>query len=146
IDTKRIDVQFESKYRHLPGEFIPITGTGNGNLNDAIGKVPVATPEPQIAQYAIERRTHNAEIIGITPQIYGGGGVEQTAYATNLKRNQAMLQLSMYADAGRSYWCDATFNAVILMARNSKGQIPSPHNPNSETETVEDIEELLQGG
>src|SRR6185295_5839137 len=64
----------------------------------------------------IYRQTYERAIprvfIDITPQIYGGGGVEQTAYATNLKRNQAMLQLSMYADAGRSYWCDATFNAV----------------------------------
>lgn len=146
IDTRRIDTTYQSKYRQLPASFIPVTGLGGGNLNDAIGKVPVATPEPEINQYAIQRREHGAELIGITPQIYGGGAAEQTAYATNLKRNQAMLQLSVYADAARTYWCNVTYNACMLMAKHSSGLVPSSHNPAGEGDTIEDIGDLLQGG
>lgn len=146
IDTRRIDTTFQAKYRQLPGSYIPVAGLTGGNLNDAVAKLPVATPEPEMERYAVEQREHGAEIIGITPQIYGGGASEQTAYATNLKRNQAMLQLSMAADAGREYWCDVTFNAVMLMAKHSNGTIPSPYAPATESETIEDIAELLEGG
>lgn len=146
IDTRRIDTTYQAKYRQLPASFIPITSGVGGNINDAIGHVPVAKPEPEMDQYGNEQREHGAEIIGITPQIYGGGGVEQTAYATNLKRNQAMLQLSTHMDAAREYWCGVTYNAIMLMAKYSNGTIPSPYAPSTETETVEDLQELLEGG
>lgn len=146
IDTQRIEPNFAAKYRQLPASFIPVQAKTGGNLNDAIGKVPNATPDPDMERYGVEQREHAAEIIGITPPVFGGGGVEQTAYATNLKRNQAMLQLSMYADASRSYWCQVTYNAVMLTARHSKGRIPSPFAPMSETEMIEGIEDILKGG
>lgn len=146
IDTQRIDTTYQHKYRNLPASFIPIMSKVGGDLNDAIGKVPTAVPDPDMERYSVEQREHAAEIIGITPQIYGGGGVEQTAYATNLKRNQAMLQLSMYADAARSYWCQVTYNAVMLTAQHSGGHIPSPYAPTVETEEIEDIGEILKGG
>ncbi len=153
IDTRRIDTTYQAKYRQLPGTFIPINSGVNGNVNDAIGHVPVATPEPAMEQYAEGQRVHGAEIIGVTPQIYGGGAAEQTAYATNLKRNQAMLQLSTYADAGRQYWCDSTFNAVMLMAKYSEGRIPKPRQAQAQAmggtpdfDQIEDIQDLLNGG
>ncbi len=146
IDTRRIDTAFQSKYRQLPASYIPVTGPVGGNINDAIGTVPVAKPEPEMDQYGVRQREHGAEIIGITPQIYGGGAAEQTAYATNLKRNQALLQLSMAADAGREYWADATYNAVMLMAKHSNGRIPSPYAPQTEFDEIDEIEELLEGG
>ncbi len=146
IDTQRIDTSYQHKYRNLPASFIPMQSKAGGNMSDAFANIPVSKPEPQMEQYSEHQREHAAEIIGITPQIYGGGGVEQTAYATNLKRNQAMLQLSMYADAARSYWCMVTYNAVMQTAKHSKGRIPSPHAPMTESVEIEDIEELLQGG
>lgn len=146
FDTRRVDMVFQSKYKQLPASLIPMTGSIGGKLDDAFTKLPVATPEPEMEKYAVEQREHGAEIIGITPPIFGGGAKEQTAYATNLKRNQAMLQLSVPADAGREYWCGATYNAVMLTAKFSKGKIPSPHAPTTETDEIEDIEELLQGG
>ncbi len=103
-------------------------------------------PDPDMERYGVEQREHAAEIVGITPQIYGGGGVEQTAYATNLKRNQAMLQLSMYADAARQYWCDVTYNSVMLMAQHSNGRVPSPFAPRKESEYIDNIEDILNGG
>ncbi len=146
IDTRRIDTTYQARYRQLPASFIPIQGLAGGNINDAIGKVPVATPEPEINQYATARREHGAEIIGITPQIYGGGAAEQTAYATNLKRNQAMLQLSVYADSAREYWVHVTYNACMLMAKYSNGKVPSPFNPSGETDEFSEISDLLAGG
>ncbi len=146
IDTRRIDTTYQAKYRQLPASFIPIQSGQGGNINDAIGHVPVAKLEPEMDQYATKEREHGAEIIGITPQIYGGGAAEQTAYATNLKRNQAMLQLSVPADAGRQYWVDVTTNGIKLMAKFSKGRVPSPYSPSQSADQVEDIEELLQGG
>ncbi len=147
IDTRRIDTTFQSKYRQLPGTFIPVQGgPGGGNLNDAIGKVPNATPEPEMDVYGDKVREHGAEIIGITPPIFGGGAAEQTAYATNLKRNQAMLQLSTPADAGRTYWANVTYNAVMSMAKLSNGSIPSRYASETEPEPAEDLSELLQGG
>ncbi len=146
IDTRRINTTYQAKYRQLPASFIPIQSGQGGNINDAIGHVPVAKVEPEMEQYGVAQREHGAEIIGITPQIYGGGAAEQTAYATNLKRNQAMLQLSVPADAGRTYWCKVTENGVKLTAKYSKGNIPSPYSPSTGTQRVDDIEELLEGG
>lgn len=146
IDTRRIDTTFQRKYRQLPASFIPIQSGQGGNINDAIGHVPVAKPEPEMEQYAEGQRLRGAEIIGITPQIYGAGAAESTAYATNLKRNQAMLQLSMAADSARDYWCGVTYNGVMLMAKYSGGRIPSPFSPQQEVDVVDGIEELMQGG
>ena len=146
IDTRRIDTTYQHRYRQLPGTFIPIQSGRGGNVNDAIGHVPVAKPEPEMQAYSDGQRVHGQEIIGITPEIYGAGVAQATAYATNLKRNQAMLQLSTAADNARQYWCGVTFNAVILMAKYSGGRIPSPFSPNQEFDTVENIEELMQGG
>jgi hypothetical protein len=146
IDTRRIDTTFQHRYRQLPASFIPIQSGQGGNINDAIGHVPVAKPEPEMQQYSDGQREIGAGIIGITPQIYGAGTAETTAYATNLKRNQAMLQLSMAADSARDYWCGVTYNAVILMAKYSGGRIPSPFSPQQEVDIVDGIEELLQGG
>lgn len=147
IDTRRIDTTFQAKYRQLPASYIPVQGTGSGgNINDAIGKVPTATPEEGMEKYGVEQREHGAEIIGITPQIYGGGAAEQTAYATNLKRNQAMLQLSVPADSAREYWCDVTYNAVMLAAKHSKGRIPDPNAPSTGVVFIDEIEDLLKGG
>ncbi len=146
FDTSRVDMTFQARYRQLPASLIPVKGNSGGALHDVFSPVPVAKVEPEMDGLATKNREHSAEIIGITPQIYGGGAAEQTAYATNLKRNQAMLQLSMYADAARSYWCEVTYNAVLLEAKYSGGIIPSPHAPRQETVKIEDIEELLQGG
>lgn len=146
FDTKRVDMVYQSKYRQLPASLIPMSNSGGGKLDDAFTKLPVATPEPQMEVYAVEQREHGAEIIGITKALYGAGAPQQTAYGANQNRNQAMLQLSVPADAGRQYWCDVTFNGVMLAAKFSKGKIPSPHAPNIESDEIEGIEELLQGG
>lgn len=141
-----IDTAQEVKYKQLPAGQIPVRPRVGGSLTDAIANLPVATPEPLMNQFSVQTREHGAEIIGITPPIFGGGAKEQTAYATNLKRNQAMLQLSVPGDAGHEYWERVTFNAVMQMAKYSKGRIPSAHAPSTEYQMVEDIEELLKGG
>lgn len=146
FDTGRVDMTFQAKYRQLPASLIPMKGTAGGKLDDAFTRIPVATPEPEMEKYAVQQREHSAEIIGITKAIFGGGAPNQTAYGTNLNRNQAMLQLSTQGDAGRTYWCKTTFNAVMLTAKHSNGTIPSPHAPSTETVTIEGIKELLHGG
>lgn len=146
FDTRRVDMVYQAKYRQLPASLIPMTGTVGGKLDDAFTRLPVATPEPQMEVYSVEQREHGAEIIGITKALYGAGAPQQTAYGANQNRNQAMLQLSTPADAGREYWCGVTYNGVMLTAKFSKGKIPSPHAPNMETDEIEDIEELLEGG
>ncbi len=146
FDTKRIDMVYQTKYRQLPASLIPMAGTGGGKLDDAFARIPVAVPEPQMEVFAVEQREHGAEIIGITKALYGAAAPQQTAYGTNVNRNQAQLQLSVPADAGREYWCGTTYNGVMLTAKYSKGKIPSPHAPNLESDEIEDIEELLQGG
>jgi hypothetical protein len=146
VDTNRVDITAETRSRHLPAEMIPVMGRVGGALNEAFARLDVAKPEPEMGNFANMVRDHCAEIVGITPPIFGAGPTDQTAYAANLKRNQALLQLSLYADSGRDYWCDVTYNAVIQTARHSQGRIPSPYSPNDEVDTIDDIEDLLKGG
>ncbi len=145
IDANIIDIDAYAKFRHLPAEFVPVK-RGQGSLGDCMANIPTAKPDIFLAEYPPRIREHAAEIIGITPQIYGGGGTENTAYATNLKRNQAMLQLSMAMDAGREYWARVGQNAVMQIARYSGGRIPSQHDPSGEYIEIDNIEDLLQGG
>jgi hypothetical protein len=144
IDVDKIDLQARKK-NQLPASHIPVRMTVGRSIGDSITNVPVAKFEPELVGYPQQVREHTAETVGITREIYGAGEKQQTAYATNLKRNQAMLQLSPQIEALRDLAAGATENGIKQMARYSGGRIPSRFNPMGEAEHL-DLEELIDGG
>ncbi len=145
IDVDVVDLTARRK-NQLPASYFPVRRKGPGKLDDAVARMSVAKTEPEMTEYPTLLREHAAEGVGITRAIFGAGEKEQTAYATNLKRNQAMLQLGPALDALRSLIAGAEQNGVRQMAMHSGGTIPSPYSPRTETEQIDGIEELMEGG
>lgn len=145
IDVDMIDLNARKKHQ-LPASFIPMRRKSGQSLKDSIVTMAVAKTEPEMTDYPNQLREHAAETVGITRAIFGAGEKEQTAYATNLKRNQAMLQLSPALDALRKLIAGAEQNGVMQMALHSGGRIPSPYAPRTESEDIDGIEELAEGG
>ncbi len=145
IDVDIISLAAKKQYQ-LPASVIPMRRKGGASLKDAVVNLAVAKAEPEMVSYPVGVREHAAEGVGITPAIYGGGQREATAYATNLKRNQAMLQLGPALDALRDLIAGAMYNGVMQMAKHSGGRIPSPYAPKSEFEVIDGLEELTEGG
>ncbi len=145
IDVDMIDLTARKKHQ-LPASYIPMRRKGPGKLSDAVTTMAVAKTEPEMTQYPTLLREHAAEGVGITRAIFGAGERDHTAYATNLNRNQAMLQLGPALDALRELIAGAEQNGVRQMAMHSGGVVPSPHAPNQEVEQIDGIEELNEGG
>lgn len=145
IDVDVIDLNARKKHQ-LPGSYIPMRRKGGGSLRDSVVSMAVAKAEPEMAEYPTAIREHAAEGVNITRSLFGAGEREQTAYATNLKRNQAMVGLSPQLNALRKLIAGAEQNGVMQMALHSGGKIPSPHAPRTETEDIDGLEELAEGG
>jgi len=146
VDVDRINLKAREKHM-LPAGMIPVRRIAGTKLGDAIERAQVAKSEPEQVQYPEMIREHSAENIGITRAIYGGAGKgqqETTAYATNLKRNQAMLQLAPALDAAREFWAGCAHNAVMMFAEKSDGRIPTKWGASTEFELSE-VKELLAG-
>lgn len=144
LDVDKFDLQARQKHQ-LPASHIPVRMRVGRSIGDGVQNMPVAKFEPELVGYPAQVREHSAETVGITREIYGAGERQQTAYATNLKRNQAMLQLSPQIEALRDLAAGATENGVKQMARYSGGRIPSRFNPQGEAKQL-DLDELLDGG
>jgi len=144
LDVDKFDLQARKKHQ-FPASHIPVRMRVGRAIGDGIANMPVAKFEPELVTYPEYVRKHSAETVNITPEVFGAGERQQTAYATNLKRNQAMLGLSPQIEALRDLASGATENGVKQMARYSGGRIPSRFNPNGEAEYL-DLEELLDGG
>lgn len=146
IDVDQIDINARKKHQ-LPASFIPVRRKAGQRLEDGIGRVAVAKTEPEMTQYPALLREHAAEGVGITQALFGGVGRSgQTAYETSVMKNQGMVVLSPPLNALRKLIAGAEQNGVMQMALHSGGKIPSPYAPRTESEDIDGIEDLAEGG
>lgn len=146
VDVDTIDLKARNKHQ-LPASYIPVRRKSGQKLEDGIGRVAVAKTEPEMTEYPVMLREHAAEGVGITPPIFGGSGASgQTAYETSVKKNQALVVLSPSLSALRKLIAGALQNGVMQMALHSGGKVPSPYAPRTESEDIDGLEELTEGG
>lgn len=135
----------EQQNNRLPASMIPVRPKQGMKISDSVQQMPQARSDPESDAYAAAWREHAVQNVGITPSIYGGGEKENTAYAANLKRNQALVQLSMSIKAARRLIARSLELGVKCMAKYSNGRVPSPWAPATEADQI-DLSELLEGG
>ena len=134
--------------RILPGEHVPMVGTGIGNISDALYKSTPTDIEPESHAYIMTLRDIARELVGLMPAVFGGDDPTQTAEQARRKLNQALMVLAVVWNNIRTGLTKATYNAVLQLARYSGGTIVSSGG-SPETSSVRELPalgEVLKGG
>ena len=117
VDPSFVDpLAFTSKAGR-PAEIIFAKPGAGQSLKNAVERGPVSTVEPQIIQWVASLVEFAQMNTGILPPIWGGDEGTQTAHEAEMKRNQALMQLSTTWDGMRKFWIDAHSNAIKQIAR-----------------------------
>lgn len=117
VDPSFVDPAAFTSKAGRPAEIIFAKPGAGQSLKNAVERGPVATVEPQIIQWVASLVEFAQMNTGILPPIWGGDEGTQTAHEAEMKRNQALMQLSTTWDGMRKFWIDAHSNAVKQIAR-----------------------------
>jgi hypothetical protein len=147
FDPQRLHPDSVNK-RILPGDHIPMVGSGVGNISDALYKSSPVDVEPQSHTYIMTLRDIAREIVGLMPAVFGGEDMLPTAEQSRRKLNQALMVLAMTWNNIRNGLTRATYNGVLQLARYSGGKIVSSTG-SADTASVREmpaLTETLKGG
>jgi hypothetical protein len=117
VDPQLIDLTAFTSKSGRPMEIIPAKMGAGQSIKNAIERGPTSTVEPQIIQWVDSLVSFAQMNTGILPPIWGGDEGRQTAHEAEMKRNQALMQLSTTWDGMRRFWADVNMNAVKQLAR-----------------------------
>lgn len=118
VDPELLDLEALEQRPGVPGEFVPVNPGMGGRLADAVYNVTMAKIEPQVSQWVDNLMSLGEELTGVLPAIFGGDAGSQTAREAELKRNQALMQLSLVWNGMRQAWQGIYANAFRLLQRN----------------------------
>ena len=108
------------------GEFMPAKADFGGNLREAFADFQPAKIDPGMINYAGQLVDQHREITGILRPIFGGDEGRQTAREAELKRNQALMGISIPWHASRRLIRRGNRNLVLQVAKYSGGFLYLP--------------------
>lgn len=100
----------------VPGEVWPAEAGSSGRLRDAMVDLKVAEYQPEAQQFAGEMLALGRENSGVLPAIFGGGD-SNTAREADIKKTQALMQLSLVWFGLIDAWKGAYTNGTIMLSK-----------------------------
>lgn len=143
VDPTLIDVDILSKRSGYPGEFVPARPGVGARLADGMQRAPTASVDPGLINWGDAVQEKGRELIGITPPMFGGGEPSPTAREAEIRKDQALQQLSTVWNEMRSGWAQAFKNGARQLAKYS---LPGGENLGDYDQETADFSELLEGG
>ncbi len=137
-----------NKWAVQHGEFLMAKAGAGSDIGKGFFRVPAAEVNSALFNYVDWYLDKGREISGIIPPIFGGGDPEQTAYATNIKRNQALMKLNTVWNHIRTFWAQTYDNGMYWASKMSSGGLFSSRGTaeSAEVLNVIGIEQLQNGG
>jgi hypothetical protein len=105
-----------------PGRWIPMVANAM-DLAKRFYQIPGAKFDEALPRLLDSLMNMLRECIGITPALFGGGVVEQTARGAEIRRTQALMQHQINWASLRQFHASLAENAARLLASNSDGKI-----------------------
>lgn len=118
VDEEMLDPAALQNRAGIPGEFFPVRPSYGKRLADAMYNVQMAKIEPQLATWIQGLVATGREITGVLPAIFGAESSSNTAREAELRRNQALMQLSLTWNGMRNAWRGVYIAALKLMQKN----------------------------
>jgi len=118
INNEMIDPAALQGRAGIPGEFIPVRPMSGQKMSEALYNVQMAKIEPQLATWIQGLVATGREITGVLPAIFGAESSSNTAREAELRRNQALMQLSLSWNGMRNAWRGIYMCALKLMQKN----------------------------
>lgn len=148
FDPGVLDPDRVNQRRFLQGEMLPAKDTIGGDLSRSFFRIPAAEVNSALFNYVEWYITKMREISGITDAIFGGGPPEPTAFAANIKRNQALMKLNQVWNALRACWAQTYENGAYWVAKMTNGQLMLSKGDAASAEaiSVEGVDRILGGG
>lgn len=129
VDPQVFDIAAINKRAGQPAELIPVKPGQGGNIADAMKAMPVADLSEHLLP-VMEMLTNRAQqIVGILPAIWGGDTGDETYRGQLLRRNQALMQLSIGWGNIKRFWEKTFDNGAKQWARFSPGSVDGPSDP-----------------
>jgi len=118
INNEMIDPAALQSRAGIPGEFIPVRPMIGQKMSEALYNVQMAKIEPQLATWIQGLMATGREITGVLPAIFGAESSSNTAREAELRRNQALMQLSLSWNGMRNAWRGIYTCALRLLQKN----------------------------
>lgn len=118
INNEMIDPAALQGRAGIPGEFVPVRPMIGQKLSEALYNVQMAKIEPQLANWIQNLVATGREITGVLPAIFGAESSSNTAREAELRRNQALMQLSLSWNGMRNAWRGIYMCALRLLQKN----------------------------
>ncbi len=138
-DPRVIDFQQWNRKQALPCEVIPALPAVGDTLGDSMYALPAAQFSNQMVPWINGVVSDNQTIVGIQPEIFGGGDPAPTAREAEIRKNAALAQLGTTWMFIRKGWEKAKFNGVRQLAKYGPGIV-------REGQLMVDLSELMDGG
>lgn len=126
INPKIIDPSVLRNKGRIVGEYIPVKQGFGGALREAMADFQAAKVDPGILNYSSNLLSQFRSITGILPPIFGGDEGRQTAREAELKRNQALMAISVPWHAQRRLFRRGYRNLTVQVAKYSDGSLYLP--------------------
>ena len=123
IDSGLIDREAASTKEAIPAEMIPTALPVDGDLNKRIFQIPPAHLSDQALPLVNLLRTTMQEIMGIRPELTGGGQPTQTYREAKQRKDAALAQLAPQAQSMRDAAEDIARILVTLRAKFGSGTV-----------------------
>lgn len=137
-DPRVIDVDQWNKKAAKAAEVIPVLTAVGQTLGDSFYQMPPAAFSGQIESWSGSMQSMGMQVVGVVPEIFGGGDAD-TARQAEINKNAALMQLGTTWLYVRKFWEKVYLNGVKQMAKWGSGTVQHG------TMTV-DLAELAAGG
>ena len=148
-DPEILNPDMLREFANVPGEFKFAKPGSVGSLDKGFFRVPSAELDPMLINFIDKYVGWCREITGIVPAVFGAAqqGPEQTAREAEIRRNQALMKLSMPWNQVRNFWAQTYENGIYQAAKYSGGQMFSRSSQgNVENTEIDGIWDLARGG
>lgn len=122
-DPRVFNFQQWKNRRAAPAEIIPALPAVGDSLAESFYQLPTGTFSEQMEPWVRGVESDGNTVIGITPQIFGGGDPANTAREAEIRKNAAMMQLSTTWTYFRKGWSEAKKNGVLQLVKYGSGII-----------------------
>lgn len=117
-----LDIDQWSQHQAKAAEVIPALAMVGDTLANSFFQLPPTKFSDQIMPWGVAMESMGQQIVGVVPEIFGGGNAD-TARQAEINKNAAMMQLGTTWTYARKFWEKVYSNGVRQLAKWGAGVI-----------------------
>lgn len=122
-DQELVDREYLRNHAADLGTWLPVRPQSGRQLSDSFFRIPGASMDEYMVRFIEIYIKYLRESKGVTPELFGGGDVEQTARGAEIRRTQALAQHNTMWSNIRAFHEHTQENGIYLAAEKSGGKL-----------------------